>query len=76
MYPNSLSFYCFHLRLVVESIKELGGALGMSIFTKGLRHEKHMLHLTTTFNYNDIFEQMLCQRFGQNGQVSIKMAMA
>jgi hypothetical protein len=26
-YPNSLSFCCFHFGLVVESIKELGGAL-------------------------------------------------
>jgi hypothetical protein len=26
-YPNSLSLCCFHLRLIVESIKELGGAL-------------------------------------------------
>jgi len=28
MYPNSLSFRCFHLRFVVESIKELEGAWG------------------------------------------------
>jgi hypothetical protein len=26
VYYNSLSFHCFHLQFVVESIKELGGA--------------------------------------------------
>jgi hypothetical protein len=30
VYPNSLSFRCFHVGLVVESIKELGGASWMS----------------------------------------------
>jgi hypothetical protein len=33
-YPNSSSFHCFHLRLVVESIKELRGA-SLSHFIKG-----------------------------------------
>jgi hypothetical protein len=48
----------------------------MSIFIKGLGHEKHMLHLTNTFNYNDIFDQASSQRSGQNGQLSIKTAMS
>jgi hypothetical protein len=34
-----------------------------------------MLHLTSTYNYGDIFDQMLSQRSSQNGQMSIKMAM-
>jgi hypothetical protein len=48
----------------------------LSILTKGLGHEKHMLHLTSTFNYSDLFYQVLSRRYGQNGQMSIKMAMA
>jgi hypothetical protein len=46
----------------------------MSILTKGLEHEKHMLHLSSTFDYNDIFDQVSNPRSGQNGQMSIKMA--
>jgi hypothetical protein len=42
----------------------------MSILTKGLGHEKHMFHLTSTF------DQMSSQRYGQNEQMAIKMAMA
>jgi hypothetical protein len=38
----------------------------MSILTKDLGHE-NTLHLTSTF------EQVSSQRFGQNGQMSIKM---
>ncbi len=48
----------------------------MSILTKGLGHEKHMLHLTSAFDWNDFFDQMSSQKFGQNGQMAIKMAMA
>jgi len=47
----------------------------MSISTKGLGHEKHMLHLISTSDQIDIFDQMLNQKFGQNGQMTIKMAM-
>jgi hypothetical protein len=47
----------------------------MSILTKGLKHEKHMLHLISTFDLNDIFDQVSSQRFSQNEQMSIKMAM-
>jgi hypothetical protein len=32
MYLNSLSFYCFHLGFVVESIKELGGVSTLKEF--------------------------------------------
>jgi hypothetical protein len=48
---------------------------GMSILIKILGHEKHMLRLTNTFDKSDFFYQMSIWRFGQNGQLSIKMAM-
>jgi hypothetical protein len=50
-------------------------AKGMSILTKGLGHEKHMLHLTITFYYSDLFYQVSSWKIGQNGQMFIKMAM-
>jgi len=46
----------------------------MSILIKGLGHEKYMLHLPKTFDLNDFFDQVSSQKFGQNGQMSIKMA--
>jgi len=46
----------------------------MSILIKGLRHEKHMLHLTSTFDKSEILNQVSNQISSQNGQMSIKMA--
>jgi hypothetical protein len=35
----------------------------MSILNKGLGHEKHMLHLTVTFDYSEFFDQVSSQKF-------------
>ncbi len=48
----------------------------MSILIKGLGHEKHMLHFINVFDESDLFDQVLGQKSSQNGQMSIKMAMA
>jgi hypothetical protein len=44
---------------------------GMSILTKGLGHEKHLLHFTNTF-----FTQVSSWKYGQKEQMAIKMTMA
>jgi hypothetical protein len=45
----------------------------MVVLIKGLGHERHKLFLIETFDYNDFFDHVTNQTFGQKGQRSIKM---
>jgi hypothetical protein len=57
VYPNSLSFHCFHFGLKVKSIKELGGMLVMVMggaFCKGGSWEIIRLIITISLQMEDV----------------------
>jgi hypothetical protein len=45
----------------------------MVVLIKGVRHERHELFFTKTFDKNDLFDHVTNQTFGQKGPRSIKM---